>query len=88
MDLKDHPSAEEPKHPVMKCSNANLKLLARCISAIDRLDKIQFVLAEHTIVKHVVRNKLVVMFDKLFRGGEADAMELYELEDIVALLTR
>ena len=88
MDLKDHPATEEPEHPVMKCTNSDLKLLTRCISAIQRLDRVQFVQSEHTIVKHVVRNKLVAIFDKLFMGGEADAMELYELEDIVALLTR
>jgi len=88
MDLKDHPSAEEPEHPVLKCTNADLKLLARCISALNRLAQIQFLTTEFTIVKQVIRSKLVVMFDKLFSGGEIDEKELYELEDIVALLTR
>lgn len=88
MDLKDHPATEEPEHPVMKCTNVDLKLLARCISALNRLNNIQFLASDFTIVKQVIRNKLVVMFDKLFKGGEIDAMELYELEDIVAVLTR
>ncbi len=88
MDLKDHPATEEPEHPVMKCTNNDLKLLARCISALNRLDQIHFLTTEFTIVKQVIRSKLVVMFDKLFSGGEIDEKELYELEDIVALLTR
>lgn len=88
MDLKDHPATEEPEHPVMKCTNSDLKLLARCISALNRLAQIQFLTTEFTIVKQVIRSKLVVMFDKLFSGGEIDEKELYELEDIVALLTR
>ena len=88
MDLKDHPATEEPEHPVMKCTNGDLKLLARCISALNRLAQIQFLASDFTIVKNVIRSKLVVMFDKLFSGGEIDEKELYELEDIVAVLTR
>lgn len=86
MDLKDHPVTEEPDHPVMKCTINNLKLLARCISAIQRLDKVQFVEPEHTIVKHVIRNKLVAIFDTLFSGGEIIERDLFDLEYIIASL--
>ncbi len=88
MDLKDHPATEEPEHPVMQCTNGDLKLLARCISALNRLAQIQFLTTEFTIVKQVIQNKLVAMFDTLFKGGEIDSSDLFELEEIVAILTR
>lgn len=89
MDLKDHPETQDPKeHPVMKATNYDLKLLARCMSALDRLNKTQFIATEFTIVKKVIQNKLVAMFDTLFKGGEIDSSDLFELEEIVAILTR
>lgn len=72
----------------MKTTNYDLKLLARCMSALDRLNKTQFIATEFTIVKKVIQNKLVAMFDTLFKGGEIDSSDLFELEEIVAILTR